>query len=144
MKAKTFMLPVLYNAISILLSSTVTAAAAAAARFQTFMLTAESAHSYQMADGAVFPSSTAIWKSISTWLDRQANQWPKALSSILSLTLKFVSGLNLHPVPTEGRSVYKSGLMTYTQVVCSHSYSAVANCSLPHSLPSQSAETQCW
>lgn len=77
MKAKTFMLPVLYNAISILLSSTVTAAA----RFQTFMLTAESAHSYQKANGAVFPSSPAVKEYFN--MVRQASK-PETKSIVLN------------------------------------------------------------
>lgn len=54
-KARTFTLPALHNAISVLVSSIV----AAAARFHTCMLTAEPAHCQQKANREVFPSSTA-------------------------------------------------------------------------------------
>lgn len=144
MKAKTFTLLVLHNAISILLSSIVTAAA----RFHTFMLTAESAHCQQKANRAVFLSSTAVWKHILTWLHRQASKWPKALFSILfSLKLKFVSGLNknrlnLHPalegkkvsLPIRGNDLHPGGMQSFLLSCCK-----LQSFPLPWS-----AESQCW
>lgn len=55
---------------------------AAAARFHTCMLTAAPAHCQLEANRAVFPSSTATWKCW-IWLERQGNEWPKVLYSIL-------------------------------------------------------------
>lgn len=87
----------------------------------------------------------SFWQSIVTWLDRQANKWPKPLFPTL-FPLKLVCSfnknrVNLHPAAKAGKSICKSGVMTYTQVVCSHSSSAAANCSLPQSPPPWSVES---
>lgn len=127
MKTKTFMLLVLPYATSNPPSSVVTPTA----RLHTFMLNSEvcsllanSKYSSPSFFEQVFETACVV---------RPANKWPKALLSILfSLKLKLVSGpcrnrLSLQPTQTEGMPVCQSGVMTYTQLVCRHPSSAVAN-----------------